>query len=1036
MKRSLFLLVLLAVLLNRPALGIEVPSCVEGQSNGRTVLLFVASVQTYWSEYKTVYESFCANGYEVHVVSGGEGPATSYGDNIQNLATTGPGGYDGFTASFASASGQVWDAAWNAPAAIPVHAAVVDIPNMDDYDALAIVGGEGILDYRYDNVYPNLQTQEAAAHLNTLAIMAVEAGKPVGGQCHGATPLAFFRVPGTEGAGPDGLGTSVLAGRYATGYHLGTSTQDAYTILDVNYNDVDRAIVDGPDPGQYAGLNVPYSDLFVTARDWIPQTGLHFTRTLMNMMETYPAPVTAAEPLAVVVLGGDEVYHYQNLGYTAADEDTILEVLNDPVDEYHINAQFIACPPNGMIDANLLTTTDVIFVFCHNTFSQAMQNQIVNFADNGGGVVGVHHAIYNHGNNKMPLVSMFGAELPATATLNNPNSIIFLEGAGLLNINIGHFVSTHGMPSDISVAYTDALPIPNPSAGGGYFGFTFPGPDELYPGITFNNGVEFGRGANQIERLFGNNTIIEGGDDSGELTTSGWVKRFDSDQNGVGGRVVYLQPGETPGVTFADETYRHLVKNAVLFAAESEVLLPDPDPGPDSVQAIFFDDFATAGSLANYTDAFPGSHQGLSVDDTTGTLNYVQNANLSWYAGGTSTFLSRSVAGNFIVEAEILTHAPGDIEALPTDIFRVAGLLARSQSVGDDWLFPAIGASQTGLGAQTLNTDNGTSYLNPNLIAGVYQGRVRLCRVGDAFSAYVSTDSGQNWQALPFNGSAIRSDMGEAVDIGIASNAYLAGSDVGVQVGHFAVAVPTDVQDCTAIIDNAVSPEPDPGPGPVVSLNHVYRNDFASQADLATLADLNPASYANLVVDEASQTLSYVQLADNAWWAGGTSAFLSTTVNGDFVASLDLSVYAEGNPAAVPTGNWRLFGLLVRDSANAGDWFYTSLGAGADALLGAHAVSTDEFQSTLNTIGGGATAGELRLCRIGQEFRSYISTDAGANWTQLFFPGSGINASFSGTVEVGIASNAYGPGPNVQGDISLFQIAQPQSFGECLLPIE
>ncbi|VAW32099.1 hypothetical protein MNBD_CHLOROFLEXI01-5327, partial [hydrothermal vent metagenome] len=203
-------------------------------ANGR-ILMFVAYNDVWWTEYKVAYEGLRALGYEVDVVSSGTGEAYSYGGGVDGSIQT---SFAGFEALFAANFGTAWNASWTAQDRIPLNGRIQDISNLDNYEAIVIPGGKGAVAYQYDGSYadqspeaapgthvsPAADVQTAAEKLNQLINIALQEGKPVGAQCHGAPLVAFARIDGTAGAGFDGLGTSVLAGKYATGYALPDGT--------------------------------------------------------------------------------------------------------------------------------------------------------------------------------------------------------------------------------------------------------------------------------------------------------------------------------------------------------------------------------------------------------------------------------------------------------------------------------------------------------------------------------------------------------------------------------------------------------------------------------------------------------------------------------------------------------------------------------------------------------------------------------------------------------------------------------------------
>ena len=559
------------------------------------ILIFVAYNETWWSEFKVSYEAFLAAGYAVDVVSSAPGFANSYGNSIADDANV-ISSYDAFAAQFEASFGAPWFSGWNTPQPIPLDGRIQDIPDLSGYVALVIPGGTGVPAYRYDGDYNGFgpaghavtaaEAQAAALKLNALINEALQTGKPVGVECHGSSVAPFARVPGTAGQGFDGLGRSVLDGYYATGF-LDSDTTFYYDQLGVSYL-AEKLVLDGPEAADYNGLPSA-RDLILTTEDWYPQTSSYFARTLLNMLASYPTPAQRGAALDVLVFGGDEPAHYAPAPARYTD---LVALLNASDDEFAINAMGTNNPADITL-ANLLAY-DVLLYFRHDQVDQAVQNAVRSYVDQGGGLVGLHHAIYNQGQGKGTIVNLFGGELPSTVALNDEMGLQYYgESNRLLNVNLGEFISSYGthLQDGITASreYTPALalsPLPNPNDDGesseGYFHFTIPADDELYLGNRFLPGVVFGREVNQINRLFANDRFVAGSSNpnNSHYDAWGWTRLYDNDGDGTIGRIAYLQPGETVANTLAHTVYRQVVKNAVVWAAQETIPLTPPPPPP------------------------------------------------------------------------------------------------------------------------------------------------------------------------------------------------------------------------------------------------------------------------------------------------------------------------------------------------------------------------------------------------------------------------------------------------------------------------
>ncbi|MCC7442368.1 MAG: ThuA domain-containing protein [Bdellovibrionales bacterium] len=554
----------------------------DGGFANPTILMFVPYHDAWWAEYQVAYRAFRAAGYDVEVRSSGDLIAdATYSQDVET--GTGPTGHDAFKDLFAANFGAVWNDGWNTIIPIPLDGKIQDVESIADYKALVIAGGEGVLEYRYDGTYAALgdidhettaaEVQAAAEKINELINEALTLGIPVAAQCHGATLAAFAREPGTAPAGPDSLGLSVLDGRYATGYpELDGDTAAAYASLSISYLQDEKVVLDGPEPGDIAGVDHA-RDLIVTSRDWYPQTVALMARTVLNMIESYPTPAQRARTIRVLIYGGDEPDNYA-VDYATYDE---LGALLEADTEFDFDVD-LSNNDTDLRLANLAANYDVLLFFGHDELDSFAQAQIRDWVDSGGALVGIHHAIYNHNGGKRTLVEIFGGELPEEAALNDELWIMYAgETNRLINTNLGEFVSSYGTHliggpgGSMHYATPNGIPSENQDGDGarGYWYFDIPADDELYLGNAFLLGVSFGRGVNEINRIFSNDRydVASLNTENGHFDSWGWTRLYDYDEDGTHGRVVYLQPGETIDNTFAYPAYLQSFKNAVVWAS-------------------------------------------------------------------------------------------------------------------------------------------------------------------------------------------------------------------------------------------------------------------------------------------------------------------------------------------------------------------------------------------------------------------------------------------------------------------------------------
>jgi putative intracellular protease/amidase len=566
----------------------------------RRILLFVAYEDVWWGEYKVLYEGLRAAGWEVDVRSAGTGVARSYqsdGTIASSANSLFGSSYTDFVESFEARFGVAWDPTWDTAADIPLDGVLTDVTTMEDHAALVVVGGVGAVRYRLDGSYgadgsagheaDAATVQATAERLDRLAGDALSRGRPVLAACHGATLAAFFRVPDTAGEGADGLGRSVLEGRTATGYPLADGdTEAAYTAQGVTYLADRPLVIDGPPAdsmGSWGGVS-----RVITGRDWYPQTVAHAAATLDNVLQTYPSELDRSRRVLVVHGGPVDTSNCGadnratndipcNYGVSPTEvipaDHTHLEALLDAdaaSDPYSLSVTGLdllgGSLPFDIDDEAAIRTWiadyDTIVFFKHwsTGVTDALQRALLDHADDGGGLIAIHHGLYDDAHGKSLLVAAFGASsAPETWGARAPDTGPY----ALLDVNHGHFVSSYAVPY---AAYAERLPagfpvsIPNPS------GSSFPTAwitDEIYTNTAFDGSVSFGTGVGEVNVLLGNDHA-----DSwpAQGPTSGFTRRYDPSGDGTEGRLVYLQPGERTENYVVGSAVGQMIRNAVVWA--------------------------------------------------------------------------------------------------------------------------------------------------------------------------------------------------------------------------------------------------------------------------------------------------------------------------------------------------------------------------------------------------------------------------------------------------------------------------------------
>lgn len=574
------------------------------------ILMYVSHEDTYYSEYIVALRGLQAAGYTVEVRSADTLPFSTYmlpsnADIVSTANSLSGSSYTQFTQQFQNQFGSAWNPTWDAtPTLIPHNGRIQDVVNMNNYDAIVIPGGTGALDYRVDGTYSaqgagarlisSAVVQAAAQKVNALIVEALQNGKPVYAQCHAASIPVFCRVPSTSGPGAEALGFSLLKGKGASGYPApGTATD--YSTLQVTHLTMDRTTVSTPHNSLVHNGNGDYK--IITSADWYPQTVVHGTRTLLNILQTYPTKTQRESNITCLVLHGGVLDSTNcnasnlsndvpcNYGSTTtnlpADYRHVVDLLNgsSPQDNYSITATHLnisgTLPYNGTDPASILSYLqqfDVVVFYKHwsTNVTPELQNALVSYADNGGGVLAMHHGLYNHINgflNKNILVNqLFGAESSTTGWSANRTNY------SMYSTNYGHFVSTYGVtyatstPEPAAWSTNTLIPSSNTSFSN-YQRFTLF--DEIYNNMSFVTGQSFGRNVNQINPLFSNDLTP-----SSQCHTNGFAKLFNPSLDTSVGRALFLQAGETRANYYSTHPFGQVIRNSVVWLGQNAALVP------------------------------------------------------------------------------------------------------------------------------------------------------------------------------------------------------------------------------------------------------------------------------------------------------------------------------------------------------------------------------------------------------------------------------------------------------------------------------
>ncbi|MBV6646909.1 MAG: fibronectin type III domain-containing protein [Cyclobacteriaceae bacterium] len=968
-----------------------------GQQN---ILMFVSYENTYYSEYIVMYEALTAAGYNVEVRSSASGQASVYSLSGDIVSTSGNAefgnNYAQFQSQFEDLFGSPWNEALNptpSPALISLDGTIQEVADMTHYHALVIVGGTGALDYRLDGSYttqwgndgrmvPAATVENVAEHLNSLAVDALLNGKPVVAQCHGASLAPFFRVPGTEGQGSDGLGVSILEGQYATGYPE-AETPLTLNTLGVTHRPLDRVVVSSPTT-TWSNSESAYSKI-ITTRDWYALTVAHAAKTLINIIATYPQAEVLSVPIDVLVVHGGAVdpldCHFGNTendvpcNYNPdmpADYTAIVALLeaNSANDIFDFNVDNInisgATPPEYIADSqeaieDYLSSYDVVIFFKHfsTDVTDELELALVNYADNGGTVLGIHHGMYNQFNGDLEKDILTEQLFGSVAPLDGWSSS--LGDFDIVNTSYGHFISTYG------INYQATAPIASTSwsLSGSLLANTnhshsyyqrFPIFEEVYGTYQLIPGQGFGNGINEVNTLLASTSSP---DQQARIT--GFSKRFDPSLDGSEGQVICLVHGERPESYDIDQPYGQIIRNSVAWSHLT-------------TEAVDFND-----SL-NPTDL-----QGQNITET--------SFELTWTApvldSGASVTYALYIDQQLEIENHVSTHHTF------TNLSE-----GNSHTVTIQATTGAEVSAPVFIEISTANIPPTTPY------------NMTLNSVGET-TAFISWNPSIDEASMPVSYQITGHPSGQesTTDTSFVLNNLEAGTDYSIQVRALD-AVGNMSEDSEPLF---LSTEESQNPGvvePIAQLSSEFRNT----ADLAgwnRLFELESWEEDPFTTFESIDDSLHIIPSASTWWMDRIGGFTYKSVTGDFIVTSYLEVQGT-DTEPFPVSAYSLSGLMVRapqeegydalDDFVDGQQNYYNIILGNDIYNGSPnpVILRNNTINSLSTNPTTPVSGwqlELRMARIDNQLVSmYREPDGSWNVIEV------ITRNFPATLQIGVVA--------------------------------
>lgn len=210
--------------------------------------------------------------------------------------------------------------------------------------------------------------------------------------------------------------------------------------------------------------------------------------------------------------------------------------------------------------------------------------------------------------------------------------------------------------------------------------------------------------------------------------------------------------------------------------------------------------------------------------------------------------------------------------------------------------------------------------------------------------------------------------------------------------------------------------------GQTLSNWNIYNNQTASLTNPTTISIIN----GSLQLTPQSQTLWFNAIQ--------TGAMVSKTISGNFVASTSVQVRRRTNANLAPNQTVELAGLMVRNrDTSLENYVFIVLGFDENDLSVEVKTTTNDVSSYVGP-SRSSSDGELRICRIGENFYLYLKGNDGV-WIAQNHPTTGnpvfIRSDLPNSLEVGLTVYANQGTPDVSARFDYIRFFRPNNQSDC-----
>lgn len=196
--------------------------------------------------------------------------------------------------------------------------------------------------------------------------------------------------------------------------------------------------------------------------------------------------------------------------------------------------------------------------------------------------------------------------------------------------------------------------------------------------------------------------------------------------------------------------------------------------------------------------------------------------------------------------------------------------------------------------------------------------------------------------------------------------------------------------------------------------------------------DAEPQAWSTLNAGQASLRFGdgqmVVEPTQSLWFNETTGPFFYRGIDGDFIATADVTVRGIAESERPPPSMVRLGGLMARNpsSTNGQNYVFIVLGADVDDV----AVETKTTVNSTSTFEGPpwpSADGEIRICRVGARFEMLVRERGGQWQSQAVYD----RADLPSTLQVGAVAYAKDAPPDLRVTYDYIRFAPVSSAAAC-----